>query len=149
MSESEDRMIEILRILNEQEKPTGSKLIADELKNKGFNKEELYIYDSDWRSNYMFRIVYNDLNFKSSIFHKTILKEPIAYVSKYFKFPDDNEYWENTNLSDILKRWKEHKISTYTLIMYLNISNEYLFKLQQSLYLIFSIIPKNLFFVLK
>ena len=84
-------------------------------------KEELYIYDSDWRSNYMFRIVYNDLNFKSSIFHKTILKEPIAYVSKYFKFPDDNEYWENTCLSDILKRWKEHKISTYTLIMYLNI----------------------------
>ncbi len=40
MSESEDRMIEILRILNEQEKPTGSKLIADELKNKGFNLGE-------------------------------------------------------------------------------------------------------------
>ena len=30
MSESEHRMIEILRILNEQDKPTGSKLIADE-----------------------------------------------------------------------------------------------------------------------
>ena len=40
MSESEDRMIEILRILNEQDKPTGSKLIADELKNKGFNLGE-------------------------------------------------------------------------------------------------------------
>ena len=40
MSESDHRMIEILRILNEQEKPTGSKLIADELKNKGFNLGE-------------------------------------------------------------------------------------------------------------
>ena len=40
MSESEHRMIEILRILSEQEKPTGSKLIADELKNKGFNLGE-------------------------------------------------------------------------------------------------------------
>jgi hypothetical protein len=33
-------MIEILRILNKQEKPTGSKLIADELKDKGFNLGE-------------------------------------------------------------------------------------------------------------
>ncbi|MBQ6099564.1 MAG: DUF128 domain-containing protein [Methanobrevibacter sp.] len=40
MSESERRMIEILRILNAQDKPTGSKLIADELKNKGFNLGE-------------------------------------------------------------------------------------------------------------
>lgn len=39
-SESEHRMIEILRILNEQDKPTGSKLIAQELKNKGFNLGE-------------------------------------------------------------------------------------------------------------
>ena len=40
MSESEHRMIEILRILSAQNKPTGSKLIADELKNKGFNLGE-------------------------------------------------------------------------------------------------------------
>ena len=40
MSESEHRMIEILRILNAQDKPTGSKLIADELRNKGFNLGE-------------------------------------------------------------------------------------------------------------
>ncbi len=40
MSESEHRMIEILRILNEQDKPIGSKLIADELKNKGYNLGE-------------------------------------------------------------------------------------------------------------
>lgn len=40
MSESEHRMIEILRILDEQKKPTGSKLIAQELKNKGFNLGE-------------------------------------------------------------------------------------------------------------
>ena len=31
MSESEHKIIEILRILNDQNKPTGSKLIADEL----------------------------------------------------------------------------------------------------------------------
>ena len=40
MSESEHKIIEILRILNDQNKPTGSKLIADELKNKGFNLGE-------------------------------------------------------------------------------------------------------------
>ena len=40
MSESEHRMIEILRILSQQDKPTGSKLIADELKEKGFNLGE-------------------------------------------------------------------------------------------------------------
>lgn len=40
MSESEHRMIEILRVLSKQDKPTGSKLIADELKEKGFNLGE-------------------------------------------------------------------------------------------------------------
>lgn len=39
-SESEHRMIEILRILADQDKPTGSKLIAQELKDKGFNLGE-------------------------------------------------------------------------------------------------------------
>ena len=40
MSESEYRMIEILRVLVNQDKPTGSKVIADELKEKGFNLGE-------------------------------------------------------------------------------------------------------------
>lgn len=40
MSESEYRMIEILRILNAKEKAIGSKIIADELKEKGFNLGE-------------------------------------------------------------------------------------------------------------
>ena len=40
MSESEHRMIEILRILNTHEKPIGSKVIADELKTKGYNLGE-------------------------------------------------------------------------------------------------------------
>jgi repressor of nif and glnA expression len=40
MSESEHRMIEILRVLSKQDEPTGSKLIADELKEKGFNLGE-------------------------------------------------------------------------------------------------------------
>lgn len=40
MSESEQKMIEILRILNEQDKPTGSKFIANKLKTKGYNLGE-------------------------------------------------------------------------------------------------------------
>ncbi len=40
MSESEYRMIEILRILDKKDRPIGSKLIADELKEKGFNLGE-------------------------------------------------------------------------------------------------------------
>jgi repressor of nif and glnA expression len=40
MSESENRMMEILRILDQQEKPTGSKIIAEELNNRGFNLGE-------------------------------------------------------------------------------------------------------------
>lgn len=40
MSESEYRMIEILRILAKQDQPIGSKFIADELKEKGFNLGE-------------------------------------------------------------------------------------------------------------
>lgn len=40
MSESAHRMIEILRILKESDNPTGSKLIANELKKKGFNLGE-------------------------------------------------------------------------------------------------------------
>ena len=40
MSESEYRMIEILRVLAKQDKPIGSKIIADELKEKGFNLGE-------------------------------------------------------------------------------------------------------------
>ena len=40
MSESEYRMIEILRVLAKQDQPTGSKLISDELKEKGFNLGE-------------------------------------------------------------------------------------------------------------
>ena len=40
MSESERRMIEILRILSHHDNPIGSKVIADELKDKGFNLGE-------------------------------------------------------------------------------------------------------------
>lgn len=40
MSESEHRMIEILRILNNHETPIGAKIIAEELKNKGYNLGE-------------------------------------------------------------------------------------------------------------
>ena len=40
MSESEHRMIEILRILNNHDKPIGSKVIANELRTKGYNLGE-------------------------------------------------------------------------------------------------------------
>ena len=40
MSESEHRMIEILRILSQENKAIGSKVIADKLKEKGFNLGE-------------------------------------------------------------------------------------------------------------
>ena len=40
MSESQHRMIEILRILSQKEKAVGSKVIADELNEKGFNLGE-------------------------------------------------------------------------------------------------------------
>lgn len=40
MSESEHRMIEILRILSNQDKAVGSKIIANELKSKGYNLGE-------------------------------------------------------------------------------------------------------------
>lgn len=40
MSESEHRMIEILRILSNQDKAVGSKVIANELKSKGYNLGE-------------------------------------------------------------------------------------------------------------
>lgn len=40
MSESEHKLIEILRILENQNKPVGSKFIANKLKDKGFNLGE-------------------------------------------------------------------------------------------------------------
>ena len=89
-------------------------------KNKKEN-DDISIYNSEWRTKYMFKVIYNDLNYKSGIFSKSKVKEPIGFISKYFRFPGDNKYWDNTCISDILIRWKEHKISTYTLIMYLNI----------------------------
>ena len=79
------------------------------------------IYEKDWKDKYLFRTLYNDLNHKSSIFSKSVIKEPIGYISKYFRFPGDNKYWENTCLSDVLRRWKNHEISTYTFLMYLNL----------------------------
>ena len=93
----------------------------DKESSKEKNDDSNRIYEKDWKDKYMFKILYNDLNYKSSIFSKSLIKEPIGYISKYFRFPGDNKYWENTCLSDILRRWKDHGISTYTFLMYLNI----------------------------
>ena len=85
------------------------------------NNNRIQIYDSDWKKKYLFNPIYNDLNYKSGLFSKSKTNEIIGYASKYFRFPGDNKYWENPCLSDILNRWKNHKISTYTLLMFLNI----------------------------
>ena len=84
------------------------------------DKNDNFMFDKDWKTKYMFKTIYNDLNYKSGIF-KTKIKEPIGYINKYFRFPGDNKYWENPCLSDILRRWKEHQISTFSLLMYFNI----------------------------
>ena len=99
-------------------------LVEKDEKEKNKNKEiidEKYFYDKEWKNKYLFRILYNDLNYKSHFFSKSIIKEPLGYISKYFRFPGDNKYWENTCLSDLLKKWKNHEISTYSFLMHLNI----------------------------
>ena len=90
-------------------------------KEKEKNNDSLKIYDSQWKKKYLFKPIYNDLNYKSGLFSKTKINEIIGYASKYYRFPGENKYWENPCLSDILARWKDHKISTYTLLMFFNI----------------------------
>ena len=74
------------------------------------NRSELY--DSQWRKKFLFKPIYNDLKKE---------KEEIGYVSKFFRFPGENKYWDNCCLSDLFKKWEQHIISTYTLLIYLNI----------------------------
>ena len=90
-------------------------------KEKKTNETNSYIFDADWRKKYLFNTIYNDLNYKSGLFGKSKIFEPIGYISKYFRFPGDNKYWENPCVSDVLNKWKNHEISTYTLLIYLNI----------------------------
>ena len=98
----------------------GLVLKDEDMKNLDKDKKSDEIYISQWRKQYLFRPLYNDLDNKSSILSKNKSK-PIGYISKYFRFPGENKYWDNCCLSDILNRWKNHTISTYSLIMYLNI----------------------------
>ena len=110
--ENRDQFLEEAGLIIKEEKKENKK--SSEIKDDS-------ILDVDWRSKYMFRVIYNDLNYKSGLFIKSKVKTPIGYISKYFRFPDENKYWENTCLSDILRKWKEHELSTFTLLMYLNI----------------------------
>ena len=96
-------------------------ILKDKDKKDDKKNDSIKIYDSEWKKKYLFKPIINDLNYKSGIFSKTKINEIIGYASKYFRFPGDNKYWENPCLSDILERWKAHKISTYTLLMFLNI----------------------------
>ena len=95
--------------------------LKDLEKEKNKNTNDVSFYDSEWRKKYLFKPVYNDLNYKSGIFSKTKKKEILGYISKFFRFPGENKYWDNCCLSDLLNKWKDHKISTYTFLIYLNI----------------------------
>ena len=96
-------------------------ILKEEKTEEKKQKDDVYIYESSWKSQYMFNTLYNDLNNKPGLFSKSVSKEPIGYISKYFRFPDDNKYWENPCLSDLFKRWEQHRISTFTFLMLLNI----------------------------
>ena len=91
----------------------------EDMKDSEENNKSDDIYVSQWRKKYLFRPLYNDLDINNNIsFEKK--QKPIGYISKYFRFPGENQYWDNCRLSDILNRWRDHKISTYTLIIFLN-----------------------------
>ena len=113
-----DEFLEEAGLIIKEDNPKDKGKEKEKEKEKENNEK---IYEKDWKTKYMFRVLYNDLNYKSGLFSKSKIIEPLGYISKYFRFPGDNKYWENTYLSDVLRRWKNHEISTYSLLMYLNI----------------------------
>lgn len=126
MSESEHRIIEILRILNEQDKPIGSKLIADELKNKGFNLGEravryhMQILDEKGyseRKGYSGRVItnlgreklekgliYDQVDFIYSKFEEMIYLANFSYINQQGNVVVNTSTVYNENSIDIIKR---------------------------------------------
>ena len=142
MSESEHRMIEILRILNEQDKPTGSKLIADELKNKGFNLGEravryhMQILDEKGyteRMGYSGRritnlgreklakgLIYDQVDFIYSKFEEMIYLTDFNYIAQEGNVVVNTSTIYNEESIDILKRTIENGLSVSP---YVNLNN--------------------------
>ena len=133
MSESEHRMMEILRILSEQEKPTGSKLIADELKNKGFNLGEravryhMQILDekgyterignsgrkitAHGREKLEKGIIYDQVDFIYSKFEEMIYLADFNYMTQKGKVVVNTSTIYNEESIDIIKKVIEHGLS--------------------------------------
>ena len=146
MSESEHRMIEILRILNEQDKPTGSKLIADELRNKGFNLGEravryhMQILDEKGfteRMGYSGRritnlgreklekgLIYDQVDFIYSRFEEMIYLTDFDYMTKEGKVVVNTSTVYNEESVDIIKRIIESGLSVSPYVNLNTISNE-------------------------
>lgn len=133
MSESEHRMMEILRILSEQEKPTGSKLIADELKNKGFNLGEravryhMQILDekgyterignsgrkitAHGREKLEKGIIYDQVDFIYSKFEEMIYLADFNYMTQKGKVVVNTSTIYNEESIDIIKKVIKHGLS--------------------------------------
>lgn len=146
MSESEHRMIEILRILSEQEKPTGSKLIADELKNKGFNLGEravryhMQILDE---KGYTKRIgnsgrkitklgleklekglIYDQVDFIYSRFEEMIYLTDFNYMTQEGKVVVNTSTVHNEESIDIIKKVTESDLSVSPYVNLNRVNND-------------------------
>lgn len=126
-------MMEILRILSEQEKPTGSKLIADELKNKGFNLGEravryhMQILDekgyterignsgrkitAHGREKLEKGIIYDQVDFIYSKFEEMIYLADFNYMTQKGKVVVNTSTIYNEESIDIIKKVIEHGLS--------------------------------------
>ena len=146
MSESEHRMIEILRILNEQDKPTGSKLIADELRNKGFNLGEravryhMQILDEKGfteRMGYSGRritnlgreklekgLIYDQVDFIYSRFEEMIYLTDFNYMTQEGNVVVNTSTIYNEESVDILKRIVESGLSVSPYVNLNRVANE-------------------------
>lgn len=100
MSESEQKTIEILRILEQAEKPVGSKKIANELKNKGYNLGEravryhMQLLDE---KGYTERIGYSGR--KITELGKSVLEKGLVYDQVDFTFSKFEEYIYQTTFN--------------------------------------------------
>ena len=133
MSDSEPRMIEILRILSQQEKATGSKVIADELKEKGFNLGEravryhMQILDEKGyteKKGYSGRVItklgreklekgliYDQVDFIYSKFEEMIYLTDFNYITQTGNVVVNTSTVYNENSINIIKRITESGLS--------------------------------------
>ena len=138
MSESEHRMIEILRILNEQDKAIGSKIIANELKNKGYNLGEravryhMQILDEKGyteRIGYSGRIItelgkiklekgliYDQVDFIHSKFEEMIYKTDLKYETQTGDIITNTIETYDAEVINLIKKAIQHGLAVSPLI---------------------------------